>query len=147
MTSGLSVSLRPAAEDDWPFIKVVYFGTHRWLIEQLFGWRGDEFEHARFYRALDLAATSIIAVDGKDAGFLMVRREPEAIYLKQIYIDSPWQNKGIGSLLIRQLIEEARAHKKPLRLSTAKINPAIRLYERLGFLVVSESQYKVEMEC
>jgi GNAT superfamily N-acetyltransferase len=143
----LNVSLRPAGEDDRLFIKTVYFGTHRWVIEQLFGWRGDDFEQAKLYEHLDLKATSIIMVDGSDAGFLMVRRETEAIYLEQIYLESPWQSRGIGSLLVRQLIEEARSRKVPLRLSTAKINPARRLYERLGLVVVSESQYKVEMEC
>jgi ribosomal protein S18 acetylase RimI-like enzyme len=37
---------------------------------------------------------------------------------------------------------EARAAKVPLTLSTAKINPASQLYERLGFRVVSEGEYK-----
>jgi len=52
------------------------------------------------------------------------------------------RNHGIGSSLIRQLMGEARAAKVPLTLSTAKINLASQLYERLGFRVVSEGEYK-----
>jgi hypothetical protein len=44
------------------------------------------------------------------------------------------------------LISEAQTNSKPLRLGTAKINPARRLYERLGFVNVVESEFKVFME-
>ncbi len=110
----------------------MYFGTQRWLIEKLFGWRGDDFERRRLSEILDLAVTSIVLVDGND--------------LEQIYLSPPWQNRGVGSLLIRQLIEEAQRHRVPLRLSTAKISPARRLYERLGFVEVAQSEHKIYRE-
>lgn len=146
MAENLNVALRPAEERDRPFIEAVYFGTHRWLIEKLFGWHGDDVERKRFSDTLDLAVTSIVLVGGHDAGWLMVRRAAEGISLKQIYLDTPWQNRGVGSLLIRQLIEEARAQRVPLKLSTAKINPARELYERLGFVEVAQSEHKIYME-
>lgn len=143
---GSDVGLRPARENDRPFVETVYFGTHRWLTEKLFGWRGDDFERRKLSDSLDLTVTNIVLVGGNDAGWLMVRRAAEGISLEQIYLSPPWQNRGVGSLLIQQLIEEARAQGVPLRLSTAKINPARRLYERLGFVEVSRSEYKTYME-
>jgi GNAT superfamily N-acetyltransferase len=142
----LNVALRPAQESDRPFIEAVYFSTHRWLVERLFGWRGDEFERKKLNETVDLAVTSIVLVDGRDAGWLTVHRAPDGISLAQIYLSAPWQNKGVGSLLIGRLIEEARARSLPLTLATAKINPARRLYERLGFVTVAESEYKIYME-
>lgn len=146
VTQSFTVALRPAEESDKPFIESVYFDTNRWLIEKLFGWRGDDFERERFSETLDLAATSIVRVDGFDAGWLMVRRTENDISLVQIYLCAQWQNRGVGSLLIGQLIDEARAQRIPLKLSTAKINPARRLYERLGFAEVGQSEHKIYME-
>jgi GNAT superfamily N-acetyltransferase len=146
MVEGPDVALRPAQASDRPFIEAVYFGTNRWLIEKLFGWRGDEYEREKFSKNVDLALTSIVLIDGRDAGWLMVVRTTECITLNQIYLDTPWQSKGVGSLLIKQLIEEARTRGVPLRLSTAKINPARRLYDRLGFVEVDESERKVYFE-
>jgi ribosomal protein S18 acetylase RimI-like enzyme len=47
---------------------------------------------------------------------------------------------------MRQLMTEANAANKPLTLSTAKSNPARKLYKRPGFTEVGESQFKVYME-
>jgi ribosomal protein S18 acetylase RimI-like enzyme len=44
----------------------------------------------------------------------------------------------MGSKLIRSVLAEARAIDLPLSLSVLKANPARRLYERLGFVVVAE---------
>lgn len=142
----VNIALRPVTLDDRLFIESLYFETQRPIIEELFGWRGDDFERQRFAEWYDAANTAIITVDDQRAGWLTVSRRPDAIHLDQIYVSMVWQNHGIGSFLIRQLIEEAQATKAPLKLSTAKINPARSLYERLGFRVVGESGFKVCME-
>lgn len=105
----------------------VYFETQRWLIEALFGWRGEDAERAKFVEFYDEANTQIVEVDS-------------------IYLAADWQRAGIGTYLLQQIIAEADAAAMPVRLSTAKINPARSLYERLGFRVVEESEFKVYME-
>ena len=42
-------------------------------------------------------------------------------------------NGGIGTRLLRTLQAEAAAAGKPLRIHVERFNPALRLYERLGF--------------
>lgn len=146
----MDISLRLASDDDRPFIESVFFDTQRWLIEALFGWRGDEFERSKVAKELaeldQRAKTQIVLVDGSEAGWMMVQRPGDAIDLHSIFLAPAWQNRGIGTLLIRRLIVEARAASIPLRLSTAKINPAVRLYKRLGFVVTGEDNYKVFMQ-
>jgi ribosomal protein S18 acetylase RimI-like enzyme len=140
------IALRAAQNEDREFIERVYFETQRWITEALFGRRGDDFERAKFAESYDANNTRVIVVAGADAGWLTVQRST-AIHLESIYLTPGKQRIGIGTALIRGLIEEARAAGKTLKLSTAKINPARNLYERLGFVVVSEDEYKVYMKC
>jgi GNAT superfamily N-acetyltransferase len=142
----LAVTLRPATSADRAFVESTYFESHRWVIERLFGRRGDAVERRKFAERYDEGNSSIVVVEGQDAGWLSVSRKDDAIELSQIYLSPDWQNRGIGTFLIRRLIDEAAASSVPLRLSTAKINPARRLYERLGFRVITEFEFKVVME-
>jgi ribosomal protein S18 acetylase RimI-like enzyme len=45
------------------------------------------------------------------------------------------QNRGLGLLLMQALIEQARPKVTALVLSVREENPAVRLYERLGFVI------------
>ncbi|HEV1287989.1 MAG TPA: GNAT family N-acetyltransferase [Bryobacteraceae bacterium] len=43
------------------------------------------------------------------------------------------RGKGIGTLLLQELIEEASRECRVLRIHVEQFNPALRLYQRLGF--------------
>ena len=143
---GLRVDLRPAAAADRAFAQAVYFETQRWIIEELFGWRGDAAERAKFDEIYRPEETSILVTEGEDAGWMTIVREDGAMELDGIYISPQFQRRGIGSALIRGLMVQAALERKPLRLSTAKINPARELYRRLGFRETAEDRYKTYME-
>lgn len=144
MNGGLT--LRSATPEDRAFVERIYFETQRWLIEKLFGWRGDDVERAKFAEFYDEQHTQIVRVEGDDVGWFTVLRDPDRIEVDSIYIAPEKQRAGLGTHLMEQLITEANATNKMLTLSTARINPARRLYERLGFEVVDESEFKVYME-
>ena len=46
--------------------------------------------------------------------------------------------RGVGTLLLQQIIAAARPHYPALALNVRADNPAFRLYQRLGFVVVKE---------
>jgi GNAT superfamily N-acetyltransferase len=139
--------LRAATPADRPFIESVYFETQRWIIERLFGWRGDAKEREKFHQFYpDEIGIDVIVVDGKDVGWQLIRRSQSEILVEGMYISNAAQNRGTGTALLRSLISEAAAGKLPLRLSTAKINPARALYEKLGFVATGEDRFKVYLE-
>ena len=140
------ITLRAATAADRPFVERVYFQTQRWLIEKLFGWHGDDAERAKFNQFYDAEHTCIVNAGGEDLGWLTVLRQHDRIEIDSIYIAPERQNQGLGTFLLQQLIAEADESGKNVTLSTAKINPARRLYERLGFVTVGESEFKVYME-
>jgi GNAT superfamily N-acetyltransferase len=120
------IALRPALASDRAFAERVFFETQRWIIEALLGWRGDDVEAERFAEQYDAANTSIVVVDGEDAGWQTVQRGAD-IYLQSIYLVSKHQRHGIGTRLLGELLDEGRKHGTAVRLDTARINPARRL--------------------
>jgi ribosomal protein S18 acetylase RimI-like enzyme len=57
-----------------------------------------------------------------------------------------FQRKGIGSEVMHRLIGEAARLNQAVRLAVVKINPALRLYERLGFQITHEDDRKFYMK-
>jgi ribosomal protein S18 acetylase RimI-like enzyme len=87
-----------------------------------------------------------IVVDGVRAGIVRIVEHDEAIALEQIEVLPQFQGKGIGTTLIESLIERASTTCKAIDLSVFVSNlGARRLYERLGFQVVSESDRDMKM--
>jgi predicted acetyltransferase/ribosomal protein S18 acetylase RimI-like enzyme len=142
----LSLSLRPVAQADRSYMEVVYFDTQRWIIERLFGWRGDDVERAKFAEFYDERNSSIVVLNGDDIGWVTLVRQSDCFELEGIYIVARHQGKGYGTALINRFSAEAETERLPVHLSTAKINPALDLYRRLGFAEVREDEYKVYME-
>lgn len=87
----------------------------------------------------------IICVDDVPAGWLQSRTEDGAIFLGQLFVDEPFQGRGIGSKVLTDLIEEAQAAGCAVTLGVVKSNPARRLYERLGFRITHEDERKFYM--
>lgn len=87
----------------------------------------------------------IVILDDENVGMIHYCEKEDEIRLMDIVILAKYQNRGIATILLEELIGFAKKCNKPLFLSVLKHNPnAFRLYERLGFLVVSEDDmYKV----
>jgi ribosomal protein S18 acetylase RimI-like enzyme len=59
---------------------------------------------------------------------------------------SEYRGKGIGTSLLSRLIKSAEDFYEYISLSVATGNPALRLYQRLGFEVVGESGDSIIMK-
>ena len=117
----------------------------RGYVEQTFG-HWDASDQRRRSDEVDIASCRVIVVDGVRAGILAVDDRPHEIFLARIFVLPAFQRRGIGSTLIRFLMDRADAEKKPLRLRVLAVNPARRLYERLGFSVTQQTSERFYME-
>lgn len=68
-------------------------------------------------------------IPAKDNPFHIDDRSP----VVTIAVHEATRGKGVGERLLRALIDEAAARGLRLSLDVRETNPAIRLYERLGF--------------
>jgi GNAT superfamily N-acetyltransferase len=55
------------------------------------------------------------------------------------------RNRGVGTAIIRDIIAECASLGKPLALQVRKVNPAARLYARLGFTMAGEDEFYIQM--
>ena len=85
-------------------------------------------------------------LDGQNAGRLIVHRTRETLRIVDLALLPQYRNCGIGTELLRRVFGEAAATKKPLRLKVLKGNRAARLYQRLGFAPVGETDLHLELE-
>lgn len=84
--------------------------------------------------------------DGTVLGRHLVERQPNCYRCIDLAILPEYQNRGIGTWAIRQIQQLAALESITFRLRVVKSNPALRLYERLGFVRVSSDELSYEME-
>jgi|HubBroStandDraft_6_1064221.scaffolds.fasta_scaffold1509566_2 ribosomal protein S18 acetylase RimI-like enzyme len=140
----MQVHLRAYADGDFDFARGLYFETMRSAIERHFGW-DETHQQSSFARWFTPEEVSIITVDGADAGWIQQRQERSSIFLGSIYILPAMQQKGIGTLIITSILEQAEQLSLSVTLAVMKENPALNLYERLGFRITHQDDYKLYM--
>ena len=138
------IELRPALDYDFEYCRRLYFGEMSWIIEELHLHRAAQ--ETSFRKQWNSTQVRLIALDGTDVGWVQTIREDDELFVAQMFVDSRFQRKGIGTEVMRRLISEAAAFNLAVRLNVARINPARRLYERLGFRVTREDDRKFYMK-
>jgi ribosomal protein S18 acetylase RimI-like enzyme len=134
---------RPATEQDVPFLLAL---RHQSMDQHLAasGASASEADHlSRLMYRFDCA--EVLLRNGVPVGLLKVARDPPEWKIIQIQFMPELQGKGLGALLLHQVIAEAKAANVVLVLSVLKANPAKGLYERLGFVVEGEGEFEYHM--
>jgi len=80
----------------------------------------------------------IIELAGTPAGRLYVQRTPSEILVMDIALIPEFRGRGIGTALLRQILDEGQASSRIVTMHVEKFNPALSLYERLGFRIAED---------
>jgi len=149
------VTLRNSTRDDMGFLARLYGDARRGEVAE-WGWPQAQQEmflrmqfdaqHRSYQAGFSGAEDRIVCLDGSPAGRMMVAREPEGMRLIDIALLEEYRNRGVGTLLLLQLLEECNDHGDTLRLHVRQGNPAIRLYLRLGFVQTGADEMYVQMK-
>lgn len=132
-------SLRPAA---WSDQELLYSLTRQAIgpyVTLVRGW-DEEDQQARFRRRFDPARWRVITRDGAEVGALELDPRPGELFLSNFLLFPEHQRKGIGTAVMQELLRDARAEGRCVRLRVLKVNPARRLYEWLGFIHEGETE-------
>lgn len=149
------VTLRPIRPEDEAFLFSVYASTREDELAAL-GWNGVQKEsflrmqfnaQQRHYHTQFAGATfEVILRENQPIGRLYVDRREDEIRIIDIALLPAHRRAGIGSHLLDRLLTEAAEKGKPVRIHVERFNPALRLYERLGFRRIEDQGVYFLME-
>lgn len=134
----MPILTRPAALNDREFLWRLHCETMRDYVDKTWGWN-EEWQRARFDENFDPEKLEIVENDIGPIGYVSVKRLADEILLAAIEIAPEHQNRGVGTQLIGELLGECDQKQLPARLFVLKVNPARRLYTRLGFQCIEET--------
>ncbi len=151
---GLQVSLRPMVADDEPWFRQHYaamrgaeLAATPWTESERRAFCDQQYTlQDRHYRAhyqpfLPLA----IGVGTEGVGRYYLGGFDSALIIMDIIVASPWQRRGIATLLVTATTRIADEQRLRVGLHVEPDNPVRALYEKLGFVAVGEPGIYQEM--
>ena len=137
------IQLRPVEEKDNLFIEAVYRSTREaelnltnWSEEQknAFSNMQSMAQLAEYKTKFPSAAWQVILYKKQDAGRFYTWESDQEIRLIDITLLPQFRGKGIGTFLLQELIQKSNKVQKKISLHVEPDNPALQLYQRLGFI-------------
>ena len=143
----MNYTLRECTFDDIDFIFELKKLCLKWYIDIVYGW-DDEIQYVKTSNELNrnIDYMKIICIDNISVGVTTFSEEDGCYRVGLTMIHPDYQNKGIGSAVIKDYIKLAEKDNKKIIIKTYKDNPAQNLYKRLGFKVYHEDSIHIHLE-
>lgn len=149
------IHLRPVEEKDTLFIEAVYRSTREGELS-LTNWAEQQKQAfiimqsmaqlAEYKKNYPGAVYQVIEYNNKSAGRLFTWETENQIRIIDIALLPSYRGKGIGSTLLKELIQQSNSSQKKLSLHVEPDNSALNLYRRLGFEHISNNGRHYYME-
>jgi ribosomal protein S18 acetylase RimI-like enzyme len=140
-----ALRFRPVAETDLAFVYALYAQVRAaelapvpWPQDAKDAFLAEQaaLQH-RHYLANYPGADLLVIEDGSGPiGRVYLYRAPAEIRIMDIALMPDRRNRGIGTRLLNEILDEARATGSRVTLHVEPDNPAQRLYHRLGFRLI-----------
>jgi GNAT superfamily N-acetyltransferase len=137
-------ALRPAVAADLEPLAELRAVVMRRDLERL-GRYDEQRVRQRLRDSFDPRHLSVIEVGGVFAGSLTVRPADGRLWLEHFYLAPHLHGRGLGSAVLRSVLDRADAQGAVMELNVLQGSPARRLYERHGFVVGAQDPVDVFM--
>ena len=151
----IETSLRPITDLDHGFLLRVYASTRAdematvpWSEQEKADFLRFQFDaqHRYYMEHFPQAAFDLILLDGEPIGRLYTDRRDDEIRLIDIAILPEHRGRGLGGAIMREILAEGAASGRLVRIHVEQNNPAMSLYQRLGFEQIEEQGVYYLME-
>jgi GNAT superfamily N-acetyltransferase len=149
------ITVRDVTPADYGFLREVYASTREEELA-LVPWDNDQREaflkfqfdaQDSYYRSKFCgAAYQIILNDGERVGRLYVDRDNDGIRILDVTVLPQFRSVGIGSYLVKQIVDEAMSTGQPVTIWIEHFNPSQKLFRRFGFAMIQEDGYNQLLE-
>lgn len=139
---GLEIGVRPIIAADADFLCDLYADTRAdemaavdWPAEQKQAFLRMQFDaqHRHYQQYYPNAAFDIILLAGRPIGRLYLDRWATEFRIVDIALVPEHRKRGIGTAFLQAIHAEAQRAGLPVTIHVEQFNPALRLYQRLGF--------------
>jgi GNAT superfamily N-acetyltransferase len=146
-STGAGLSFRPIAEADLPFLARLYASTRieelavtDWSDAQKAAFLQSQFDAQHAHYQKHYAGTDFLVIEraGAVIGRLYLARWAREHRIVDIALLPAHRAHGLGTTLLRDLLDEAGSAGKAVTIHVEKFNPAQTLYCRLGFVAAGE---------
>jgi GNAT superfamily N-acetyltransferase len=136
------INLRTVTEGDNDFLLSVYASTRAdemarvdWNTEQKEAFLRMQFNaQSQFYiENYPGAEFQVITLNDQPVGRLYIHRRENEIRIMDIALLPGYRNLGIGSALLQDILDQGKNLNLPVTIHVEQFNPALRLYQRMGF--------------
>jgi ribosomal protein S18 acetylase RimI-like enzyme len=150
-----NLTLRSITDADLPTLCQIYGSTRTdelaqtgWSVEQQTAFLTMQFnaQHRYYMEHYVGAAWTLIERDGLPIGRLYLIRWARELRIVDIALLPQDRSQGIGSAILRAIIDEGERLRLPITIHVEMFNPALRLYERLGFKQIADKGVYYLME-
>lgn len=140
----MKYNLKSATNDDIDYLKRAKLYN---IFEYAKDLPSDEMEKINKYVnqniPLDINSYRLIICDNKRIGCLLLKEKNDGVLLDEIYLEDDFRNKGIGTSIINNVLE----NNNIVYLWVYKDNiKAVNLYKRLLFNVIDETNTRYYMK-
>jgi RimJ/RimL family protein N-acetyltransferase len=151
-----NIILRPAGPEDYEFLVELYGSTRAeelalvpWTTEEQQAFVRSQFaaQQDHYAKKYPTASHDIIVSENRPVGRLYAARLDHEIRIVDLTLLPAERNAGIGTYLIKQLLDEASQSGKITRIYVEEFNPSLRLFERLGFSPSEQHGIHLLMQC
>ena len=134
----MSLTRRPATEADFELVFRLRTDAYAGYAVRHFGEWDDASEREYLQSQWDQRTRAILVLNGRDIGCLDFIVGPQRAWLGNIILEPAMRNRGLGRAVLEQWLRWVDHHGREAGLNVYRDNPAVRLYERLGFAIVGE---------
>ena len=137
------VRFRPKTDEDDPFLLYLYATTRahemamvEWTDQQKVEFLTMQFRAQKEYYETQYDNCEFLVLEtleGQPVGRLYIDRAPHDIRIVDIALLPEIRGKGLGRVLLQEIIDEAAATNRAVTIHVEIFNPALHLYYRLGF--------------
>lgn len=146
-----ALCLRPITPDDEAVLCGIYASTRTEELERVAHWSPAQkqafiewqfrAQHQYYREHYPGAWFWLLLLDGAPIGRLYLQAEHAdgSVRIIDITLLPPWRNQGIGNQLLLDVMAFAARLDRPITIHVESFNPAMHLYQRLGFELVSRT--------
>jgi ribosomal protein S18 acetylase RimI-like enzyme len=142
----MRITRRTATDSDTHFAREAHHKAYHGVVVRQFGAWDESRQDSLFNSGWSSAEHEILLCDGAPCGYVSVEEYPDYVHVRELVVLPEYQGRGIGSSLLRQVLEQARARHVSVKLGVLRENRVVNLYQRLGFREFDRTETHIMMQ-